>query len=278
MRMTRLIAGLAAAVFLTTTACAKPEPGTPSSTALDATVVAFDPDGFARAGFAALSDQPVDLRAFGGWFGGASDLPEPDVDPQPGMTYVAASGSTGCRTPERAELERVGDDLRVSYIGGQDHAECYRPVGPVVQFAVPTEDVRGVRTVNGEPPRAATGPAELEQFVGLGTITARIALQPAELGEPSARTLASALRRAGAQNLDEATSALTAAPPSGSRSFAFVLVGCAEDGAMLLVGNRIDATLTGGENTNCDAAVSFLATFSVPSDAVLKHAELGGQA
>lgn len=130
--------------------------------------------------------------------------------------------------------------------------------------------------VHGLP--GGTSPAKADRFVELGTITARIALDPAELGTSDAQSLATALERAQAQHLDQAQDALAEAPEPGERGFAFVLIGCAETDAVLHVSQQhIDAELTGGENINCAAPVYFLATFTVDADQVPAGARLGGR-
>lgn len=130
--------------------------------------------------------------------------------------------------------------------------------------------------VSGEP--GAPPPEQTDRFVELGTITARIALDPAELGTGQADSLATALERAQAQHLDQAKAALAEDPGPGRRGFAFVLIGCAETGAELQISPaEIDAELTGGEDINCDAPVFFLATFIVDEDDVPEGARLGGR-
>lgn len=65
----------------------------------------------------------------------------------PGLTYVAVTGLTDCRVPERAELWRAGDTVYARFVGGVDRPECYRAVTPFAQFAVDARRLRGVTTV-----------------------------------------------------------------------------------------------------------------------------------
>lgn len=123
----------------------------------------------------------------------------------------------------------------------------------------------------------AAGAPDADRFVELGTITARIALDPVELGTPQVEGLSRALQNARAQHLEQAQDALRAKPQQGERGFAFVLIGCAETGAELqITESTIDAELTGNEDTVCAAPVYFLATFIVDADEVPEGAELGG--
>ncbi|RSN34755.1 hypothetical protein DL990_12915 [Amycolatopsis sp. WAC 01416] len=113
-------------------------------------------------------------------------------------------------------------------------------------------------------------PAKLEAFARLkGTSTRLVGLRPVELGTAAAQELQRTLERAKLTNLDEVSGALSFALPSDRRGFAFVLPGCAEDGAELTVErDTLAAELTGGENVNCAQANYFLAVFSVERDSV----------
>jgi hypothetical protein len=257
---------IAVTAVLALTACAETD-GTPTAARLTVDVVTFDPGGSAPGGYAALAESPIDLRAFAGWWGRARDA-DAEQDPVParaGTSYLAVTASTGCRVPESVVVTRGGDDLVVAFVGGVDREECVQAVGPTALLAVATSAVRGVRTVNGETPRDPAGPGRRTHFVELGTGDYH-GIPPAELG--SADAMASRLGADGA--------VLTEPVPAGRRGFAFVLAGCAETGAVLLVSREtITADLTGGENVACGAPAYFLATFTiaardVPAGAVLE--------
>lgn len=257
---------IAVAAVLALTACGTTA-GTPRPVAdrLDVDVVTLDADGSAPGRYAELSASPIDLRAFAGWWGGATD-DEPDPVPaRAGTTFLAVTDSTGCRVPESVAVTREGDDLVVTFAGGVDRSECYRAVGPIALLGLETSAVHGVRTVNGEIPRRKGGPGQLTHFVELGT-GAYNGIAPAELGSAEEMT----------RRLGDEGAVLSEPVPAGRRGFAFVLTGCAETGAVLLVSlEKITADLTGGENTNCDAPAYFLATFAisaadVPAGAVLE--------
>ncbi len=260
------------------------DPDPPAGSRVVAEVVSFAGDAYAPPGFVSVSDKPVDLRALAGWFatGRAGGLWQDDgqlrgldtdvPDAVEGKRYVVASGVTGCRFTNGAELYRDGDDLRVRFAGGTDRPECFRAYTAVVQFAVPSDAVEGVRTVLGDTPRPGEGPGRLTAFVRLGTLRGNVTVPPAELPAPS---MYDALQAAKAMNLDEARAALDRAPRPGTRSFAFVLTGCAESGAVLLVSpERLKADLTGGDGTVCDAAAYFLAMFEIDADRVPAQARL----
>ena len=263
------------AVVLLATACGTSEAGTPRSEAgeLPAEVLAFEPGGWAPKRLAALSDAPIRLDAFAGWYGGAESLEELPGErlAERDTVYLAATDTTGCRAPESVRVMRAGSDLRVLFEGGIDHQECVRAVGPVAYLALRADDVRGVRTVNGAAPVDAAGPGRLADFVPLGT--ARLGGAAAELGDTGA--LRAELAAAGVPVTGDVAAALDRPVPAGGRGFAFVLTGCAEESAVLLVSHdRITADLVRGEPVGCDAAEYFLATFTaaaadLPDGAVL---------
>jgi hypothetical protein len=179
------------------------------------------------------------------------------------------TGATGCRAPEHAELVRDGDDLTARFVGGEDHPECVRQVGPSAQFAVSAAAVRGVRTIGGKQPLDPHGPGTLERFIQLGPARVGSAAKPAELGTPAASELSEALRTAGSTNLDQAAQVLAAGPPAGRRGFAFVATGCAQNGAVLIVQHdTLSVKLTGGTGTVCVAPAHFLTVFSVDHDRI----------
>ncbi|HEY3003752.1 MAG TPA: hypothetical protein VGJ44_15500 [Kribbellaceae bacterium] len=187
---------------------------------------------------------------------------------QQGKVYVVVSATTGCRLAESAVLSRVGDDLQASFEGGQDRPECLRPYTAEARFSVPAEQVRGVRTVQGQTPQPAATPALQTGFLRLGTLRGKPAVETAELGS-GATAMYDALRRAGARDLAQVKALLDRKPAAGHRGFAYVLSGCAETGAVLTVSPRaLTAKLTGGSGAQCVAAAYFLATFDVPAAGV----------
>jgi hypothetical protein len=245
-----------------------------------AELVSFDPGGYATGTLGTISETPVDMGAFQGWF--AAGVASTDVvETRPGDSYVVVTDVTGCVTPARAELVRTGDDLSARFSGGeQDDAEqvgCARRIGPVAQFAVSPDLLRGVRTIGGRPPLDPAGPGHLDQFVELGPAPIADDVRPAELGTGGAAGLLHTLESAGSTNLDRARLALAAQPGPDQRGFAFVLTGCAEDGAALIVQQHsLTAKLTGNIAARCVAAAHFLATFTVARDQVPPRAVLGG--
>ncbi|MGI5125423.1 hypothetical protein ACQEVB_01285 [Pseudonocardia sp. CA-107938] len=235
-----------------------------TDTPVPAEVVEFDPQEYGRPGYAALTTEPVRLSVFAGWYGRA----EPGGDrvvPDPGRTLLAVAGDTGCRLATGVALHRVGDDLRVDFTGGTASQTCTRPFGPVALLSVPTAAVAGVRTVDGRPPVAATGPGVLTGFVRLpaGPQAA------VELG-PAAAALAAQVRD------DAQARALLDRPvPAGARAFAFVLSGCRDTSAELLVRpGGMAAEPVGGDGVACFLPEYYLATFEVPADRVPEPALL----
>ncbi len=128
---------------------------------------------------------------------------------------------------------------------------------------------------------APTG--ELVDFVDLGTL--RLSqVDPVELdGDGASDAMINELQDAAAEeaasgvgpndDVDdvgaEIVDALEYQPPNGTRAFAFVLSGCQDTGAELVVeGESIEAELTGGEKVNCGEPNHFLATFTIDEDAI----------
>lgn len=239
----------------------------PDGGRLRADVLAMNPGGWASRSIAAISDSPIHMGAFTSWFGSydAHDLlaDSEDVVDEPGTVYLAVTGQTGCRTPETVEVWRSGADLDVRFVGGTDHEECVRAVGPVAYLAVPAPEVDGVRTVGGAKPVEPGGPGELTEFVELGTAPVDVA----EVDLADAGATAALKRRLVAAGLNPGT-ALDEPVPAGRRGFAFVKAGCAETSAVLVLDQHVTAQLTGGENTACDAPVFFLVTFLVDAEYV----------
>jgi hypothetical protein len=237
-----------------------------------ADLVSFDPNGHATRALGAISETPVDTGAFQGWFGAGVRSAE-EVGTRPGASYVVVTGMTGCAAPTRAELVRTGDDLTARFSGGERDASgragCGRENGPVAQFAVRPELVRGVRTIGGRPPVDPAGPGHRGELVRLGPAPIADDVRPAELGTGGTGLLLHTLESAGSTNLDQARQALDAQPGAGRRGFAFVLTGCAPDGAALIVQQRsLTAKLTGDSANRCVAAAYFLVTFTIDRDDV----------
>jgi hypothetical protein len=278
-----MIRNLAAvALVLLATACGPSPAGAPGprpeAGPLAAEVLAFEPQGYAPRAYAAISTTPIRPDAFAGWFAGAGSLENEPAErkAKPGTTYVAVTASTHCRVPESVEVTRAGTDLRVTFEGGADREECYRAVGPLAVLALPDEQLpgeqlRGVRTVNGAAPVGAGGPGRLADFVPLRA--GRLPAAAAELGDTAA--LRSTLAAAGVDVSGAVATALERTVATGERGFAFVLTGCAETSAVLLIGHdTITADLTGGDGAVCDAPAYFLATFVADADHVPPRAEL----
>lgn len=262
----------AAAVTLALLGCGQPQaPMLPAvGDPVPVEVLRFDPQAFGRP-VAALSTEPVVLRRFAGWFGRAEPAGSSGTErvvPEPGQSLLAVAGETGCRLATGVEVHRAGDDLRVRFTGGVASQTCVRAFGPVALLAVPTSAVAGVRTVDGAPPVAPSGPGVATGFVRLesGPPTA------VELGDGgAAAALAARLER------NPQAQALLGAPVRpGTRAFAFVLTGCRDTGAVLLVGNRgLAAEPVSGEGTTCYLPEHYLATFEVPAERVPQPALLG---
>jgi hypothetical protein len=248
---------------------------------IPAEVVFFASQAYASGSMGAMSDRPIDVGAFQGWFV-AGSMSTKDIEARPGVTYVVVTGVTGCRSSRRAELVRDGDDLYARFLGGEEEFEDWdavgraQQVGPMAQFAVSPDAVRGVRTIGRKQPIDPNGPGKLEEFIDLGPAPVGDGAKAAELGTAGAGELSQLLQRSGSANRDRAGAALGRTPPAGRRGFAFVLTGCAESAAVLIVNySEIKARLTGDTGTRCVAAVNFLATFSIEAQRVPPEAKLG---
>lgn len=224
------------------------------------------PDGYGRGPVAALSDRPIALGVFAGWYGQA-ELALQAVSPaaEPDRAYLAVATTTACRVPTGVEVRRSGTDLQVRFTGGTDHPECARPYGPEAVLSLAAADVAGVLTVDGRAPVAPTGPGRLTGLHPLGGAMITGA-KVAELGiEGGATELAAALATSASP---DALAALRRPVPAGFRAFAFVLTGCPAAAAVLLVNESwIDAAPIGGD-ARCDEPEFSLATFEVPADRV----------
>jgi hypothetical protein len=246
----------------------RPAPGAGLSVAL----LGFDADGFASGQYAALSPAPINLGAFASWYArsdDADDFDEPSSVPAlPAKpVYLAVSGATGCRTPTDVTVQRHGTDLKVEFVGGADHPECLRAVGPAAYFALPGDAVAGLRTVNGAPTVSPAGPGTVLDTVRLDSGPPG-PVPPAELGTPGVTAMRDALASANASAL----AALAYQPKPGQRAFAFVIENCPEGNAVLLLNRE---HITAEANTDCKTPVPFLATFVVDTARVPETAVLG---
>jgi hypothetical protein len=240
----------------------------PAGDPVPADVLRLEAQEYGRHGVAALSTEAVSLRAFAGWFGRSDQFTSSDdpAVPQPGRTLLAVGGDTGCRLSSGVEVRRVGDDLRVGFTGGTASQTCTRPFGPIALLSVPTDAVAGIRTVNGKAPVAASGPGALTGFVRL------------ESGPSAAVEMGHGDTALGAQleGNAEARTALDRPVSPGTRAFAFVLTGCRETGAVLLVDDdRLSAEPSGGEAVTCYLPEYYLATFELPAQLVPEPLVLG---
>jgi hypothetical protein len=268
MRLLPVIAVLVLAGCGTESGPSVPRPG---SELLPAEVVAFAASGAnTDIEVVEISDEPILWPEYAGRWGDEYSEKEPVAD-EPGMTYLAVAASTGCRVPLDVRVTRTGPSLSVEFTGGSEPETCAAPYAPSVLLALRSTDVEGVRSVNGLAPAEATGPGELIAFVPLG---AGLDLD-ASGSELRLDPLYTSLEAAGANNLAEAKAALETDVPDDFLGLAFVLAGCAETSAVLVIDKPLRADLTGGENTNCDAPEYFLATFEVPAEYVPEGAVPG---
>ncbi|MGK4591817.1 hypothetical protein [Amycolatopsis sp. w19] len=118
-----------------------------------------------------------------------------------------------------------------------------------------------------------TGPGasqvKLEAFVELGSAPRPAGSKSAELGTAEGQEFQRILEGAKVAKPDQVRAALSFAPAADRRAFAFVMPGCAEDGAELTIErDTLRAELTGGENVNCATANYFLTVFSVDRDSI----------
>lgn len=259
------------------------DPGTPQGDPewpVEVTVLAMDADGWAPDRYVVLSDSPINLGAFASWYGRGADGEEFDEvtdEAPPGSAYLAVTGNTGCRVPEGIEMFRKGDDLRFVFVGGTDRQECARHVGPGAYLALPADAVDGVRTVNGEPLLDPAGPGTQVDFVPLGD-SGLDPVAPAEFGTDALNVLRRALLTARPDHLEQLSAALDRPVPDEKRMFAFVVSGCAIEGAVLVLGpDHITADgLYQEVPVDCEVAAHYLVTFEVAADYVPEGATLSG--
>lgn len=217
-----------------------------------------------------IDDRPIDPEVTFGLSGESTPEAEGRVDTR---QFVAVIADAGCTAVESAELRREGDNLGVRFIG-EDHDECYAHSSPYVQFEVPGDQLEGIETIELQPPLDPTGPGELVDLIrmGSGREVGEVTTRAAELPSPETESLAEDLV------VVEAQAALEYEPPEGMTGFAFVLSGCQEDGAeLVLTEDEISAVLTTSdpeEIVSCAEAVEFLAIFQIPDEALPEGAEL----
>ncbi len=271
MRLLPVIAVLVLAGCGTESGPSVPPPG---SELLPAEVLAFAAPGANKDIRAVeISDEPILWPEFAGMWGDQyREKADAPVAGEPGMTYLAVAASTSCRVPLDVRVTRTGPSLSVEFTGGVEPETCAAPYAPSVLLELRSTDMEGVRSVNGLAPAEATEPGELTAFVPLGA--------GLDLDESASELrfgpLYGELEAAGANNLPEVAAALDADVPSNFLGLAFVMAGCAETSAVLVIDHPLRAELTGGEDTNCDAPQYFLATFQVPAEYVPEGAVPGG--
>ncbi|HEY1177910.1 MAG TPA: hypothetical protein VGF17_17270 [Phytomonospora sp.] len=248
----------------------------PAEPKVDAELVEFVPDSTEGPFPAARDDVPIDVALLRGWNagsgGGGTEPRDPatafTMEDTPAVDYVAVSANTGCRLSEGAELYLRGDDLKVRFTGGRDRPECVRSYTAYAQFAVPAAEIAGASTIEGADSANTAGPGTLTDFVDVGVLDADPdRLDPVRLGDGRGAGLYDALVAAGAPEYPKLREALRDESPDGTTALAFVLDGCAEDGAKLVVTpGVVSAELTGAADTDCESASWFVAVFAVGND------------
>ena len=255
--------------------CGKATPVTSAPERLDAEVLSFDVGAGGTA--VALSETPIQLSAFRSWNAAAPETSPELVEKRPDTSYLAATADTGCRTPNSVEVWRTGAELEVRFVGGTEPTNCTSPHGSFAYLAVAADDVEGVRRINGREPMDPRGPGHLLDFVPLGTIQLPDPVTPVVLGtEDTAPVTTLRALLAGTTRLSEVDAALDRPADSRVHQYAFVLPGCQEKSALLLVdASRVWAEPTGPEQVACIAAEYYLATFEIAVDRVPEGARLG---
>jgi hypothetical protein len=250
-------------------------PPTPSPERLDAEVLTRDAGGSGVA--VALSETPIHLSAFRSWYAAAPDASPEPVEDRPGTSYLATTADTGCRTPTSVEVWRTSDELEVRFVGGTEPKTCAQRRDSFAYLAVADKDVAGARRINGLAPMDPAGPGHLLDFVPLGTIRLPNPITPVVLGTGDTAAITALHNQlAATTRLSEVDAALDRPADQRMHQYAFVLPGCEEKGALLLVGaNRVWAEPTGPAHVACIAAEYYLATFEIPTDHVPDGATLG---
>ncbi|GLZ79848.1 hypothetical protein Afil01_46550 [Actinorhabdospora filicis] len=231
-------------------------------------VVAFEPEGSVAVP-GTFSDAPVDPDVVRGWLAAKSGAgisepraPKPATPAEEGMAYVAVSRTTGCQKTDKAELRRQGDELISVFTGtGSVPGECVRAYTAYAQFAVPKASVTGVKKIDGQPVVDAAGPGKQIAFVPIaGLDETRFA--PVFLRDDKAKSLREEFVAHGASESDVVV--LDEPTPAGKERVAYLLDGCAEKKARLLVSPTVlQAELVRDTTIDCDGNVRFLVVFEL---------------
>lgn len=179
---------------------------------------------------------------------------------------VAVAHTVGCGGYGGAELHAVGSDLVLHPRDPKGApAECDTPYEVVAVFAVPRHHISDDVTIDGEPPQSA-GPGKLALFQKLA-VGWRGRVPAADLAVETERSrFLAALPVAVA---DRVRAAAVADSPD-ARLFGFVLAGCTEETALLVVdrgSSSAYAVVAGGTVANCESAQYFVAVFTDDSPA-----------
>ncbi|MFI8972220.1 hypothetical protein ACIGO9_04985 [Nocardia asteroides] len=217
----------------------------------------------------------ADVTQFAGRFSDAGDdlprkienaLSERDFGNE---ALIAFSWGAGCLPGDGAKLTSSGGvDYSARLTGADDPPpECYAPWDILAVFALPKADVPPDTRLGGLAPDPP-GPAELVHFTGI----AGAAPRGMEVSQPDQLA-------AFGSGLDPAVTAGIRSEVQRSvddRSFAFVLTGCHNDGAYLVISrDRLRPVLTATEPVVCVAPDYYVAVFTVPAASVPPMAVIG---
>ncbi|WP_344593712.1 hypothetical protein [Actinomadura vinacea] len=227
----------------------------------------------------------TDARAVRGWFAdtgrGAPDAD--DVEKlAAGRDYgrevvVLFSYTSDCDSARGAHLTSDGPgSLSMRLTGVTEHEECAEPYDNLAVFAV--EKARapsglmlgGSRTGRPDP----VSPGELLAFGKLTGPPPR-STRAAEVSQPDQlEQFLRSLPAAGDELVRGDGSALQAG--QGRRRFGFVLSGCREKTAILMIGeDRLAAEPVGDDATSCESAEHYVAVFAIDAPHVPPGARLG---
>ncbi|GEM33848.1 hypothetical protein NN3_48550 [Nocardia neocaledoniensis NBRC 108232] len=183
---------------------------------------------------------------------------------------IAFAWGAGCAPGDGAKLTTTGNADYSVRLTGADHPpeECAAPWEILAVFALPKAEVPPETRLGGMRPDPP-GPAGLAHFAAVSDQPARgmEVSQPDQLAafltgfEPvAADRVRSAVR-------DRATA---------DRAFAFVLLGCHNDGAYLVLSPaRMEPVLTATEPVVCVKPDHYVAVFTVPAESVPAGATIG---
>ncbi|MEU5404460.1 hypothetical protein [Nocardia asteroides] len=218
---------------------------------------------------------PADVSQFAGRFSDAGeDLPQKIEKALSGRDFeaealIALSWGAGCLPGDGAKLTSTGGaDYSARLTGADDPPpECYAPWDILSVFALPKADVPPDTRLGGlrpDPP----GPAELAHFTRIAAATPRAT----EVSQPDQlAAFVSGLEPAAAAEIRSASRR-----SAGDRSFAFVLTGCHNDGAYLVVSReRLRPVLTAAEPVVCVAPDYYVAVFTMAAESVPPTATIG---